>query len=151
MANNMTSFSNYDSSLFPTLPESIKHAQSNPLLIENLSDWMLTLYDTEEVLIQEPSCTLKSMVHMFDDVLETINVPTTEYYRPELTAKRLYDSYDFWYILLLVNNIYSNVKYNQPTIKYIPAKELVRLGKFAQRAKNVVRTVVDNDLTGYEL
>lgn len=151
MSNNKTSFLNYDSSNFPTHPESIKHAATNPLLIENLSDWMLTTYDTEEVLIQEPSCTLKSMIHMFDDVLTTIDVPTTEFYRPELTAKRLYDSYDLWYILLLVNNIYTPEKYNRPTIKYIPSKELIRLGKFAQRAKSVTRTVIDNDLTGYVL
>ena len=148
---NTISFSNYDSSLFPTFPESIKHSMSNPLLIENLSDWMIDIYDGEEVMIQEPSCTLKSMIGMFDDVLETIAVPNSEFYRPEITAKRLYDSADFWYILLLVNNIYSPHKYNKSSIKYIPAKELIRLSKFSQRTKNIVRTITDNDLTGYNL
>lgn len=143
------SFAKYDSSAFPTIVESIAHASTNPMLIENLSDWMLMDFDGQSVIVQEPSCTFKSMLHMFEDVLQTTPLPTTDYYRPEITAKRIYDNADMWIFILLVNNIFTASKYNIPTIKYIPPTEMVRIEKFIQRPTGAIRTVADNDLTDF--
>lgn len=132
-------FEFYDSTKFPTFPESIAHARRNPLLIENLSDWRETTFDNDQVLVQESTCLFKDVLHFFDEVLEEAELPEAEYYRPEITAKRLYGSADLWFTILLVNDIQTVTKYNKSTIRYIPGRELKRLEKFARRAGQVVR------------
>ena len=133
------SFKKYDSSNFASFPESIAHSRKNPLLIENLSDYRSITMDDRMVKVQETNCLFKDLIHFFDNDLETTALPTSEHYRPEITAKRLYDSADLWYVILLVNNIYSVTKYNSDTISYIPATKLVKLEKFVEKAKRVVR------------
>lgn len=141
-----TDFSLYDSCKFPTFPQTIKHARTNPLLIENLSDWRVVNFEDQTRRIQEPTCLLKDQMHMFDDVLLETEIPEMEFYRPEITAKRLYNCEDLWYIILLVNSIFSVNKYNKKVIKYIPANQLVRIEKFVQKAKRDNRPLnIDND------
>ena len=139
------SFRNYESSQFPTFPESIAHAVTNPLLIENLSDWRLIEMDDVIVKVQEGNCLFKDMLHFFDDVLEEEDLPTGEHHRPEITAKRLYDCADLWYILLLVNRIPTVTKYNVDKIKYIPPTQLTRIQKFTDLARQTVRSLVEDD------
>ena len=134
------SFKEYDSTNFPTYPQCIAHARLNPLLIENLSDWREIVFEGKTMLVQEATCLLKDSIHYFDEVLEEAELPANEYYRPEITAKRLYDNADLWYIILLVNGIYSINNYDVDTIKYIPSRELVRIAKFTERSLRIVRT-----------
>lgn len=133
------SFKKYDSSAFASFPESIIHSRKNPLLIENLSDYRSITMDDRTVKMQETNCLFKDMIHFFDNDLETTELPTSEHYRPEITAKRLYDCADLWYVLLLVNNIYSVTKYDSDTILYIPATKLAKLEKFVEKAKRTIR------------
>lgn len=141
-----TSFKNYDSTQFPTFPESIAHARTNPLLIENLSDWRMVDIDNVLTKIQEPTCLLKDMLHFFDDVLEEEELPVEEYYRPEITAMRIYDCADMWYIILLLNNIFSVSKYNTATIRYIPPTQLTRIQKFTDLSNRTVRALSEDDM-----
>ena len=151
MAADVISFSKYDSTTFATFPESIAHAETNPLLISSLSDWLQDTMDGAPILIQEPSCTFKELIHFFDDVAVTITLPVSEYYNPMLTAKRLYDNADLWYILLLLNNIFNLESYNKPRIRYIPPNELARISKFVSKANSRIRVISDNDLSTYFL
>ena len=135
------SFKAYDSTAFPTFPQCIAHARYNPLLIENLSDWREVSFEGKTMLVQEGNCLLKDSIGYFDDVLEEQILPVEEYYRPELTAKRLYDNADLWYMLLLVNAIYSSNRYDVKAIKYVPSRELVRISKFTERPVGNIRMV----------
>lgn len=133
------SFGKYDSSAFPTFPQSIGHSKINPLLIENLSDSLQVIMDSRNVSVQEPSCLFKDFIVYFEDDYFEEELPKEEHYRPELTALRLYDCADLWYVILLANDIYSVNQYNVKTIKYIPPSLLTKLEKFVQKAKRVSR------------
>ena len=138
------SFKKYDSAEFASFPESIVHSKKNPLLIENLSDHRSVVMDNRIVKVQETTCLFKDLIHFFDNDVEEMVLPIEEYYRPEMTAKRLYDSYDLWYVLLILNNIYTVNRYNQKVIKYIPALKLAKIEKFTGRAKRVIRQYDEN-------
>lgn len=131
------SFENYDSSIFPTFPESIAHSRSNPFLIENLSNNLSMQFDNDTVLMQEPSCLFKDLINFFEEDYIEIDLPVQEHYRPEITAKRLYGSSDFWYIILLVNNIFSVNDYNMTKVRYIPNARLTKMQTFIKYSKGV--------------
>ena len=130
-------YSNYDSSDFATFPESIAHARRNPMLIENLSNKISLSSENDTFLIQEPSCLFKDMINFFEKDYLELELPKEEHYRPEITAKRLYGSADFWYILLLVNNLFTIHDYNLPKIKYIPPQRLTKIQTFIKYSKNL--------------
>ena len=142
-----TSFANYDSSDFATIPESVAHAKDNPLQLFNLSDKLIYEFNGKEVIIQDSNCALKQMMFFFEDLIKVTPIPESDYYRPEITAKRLYGSADMWFILLLVNNMTTVMEFNKKNIKYIPSNDLVHLETFVRMAKNNYRTVVENDLS----
>ncbi|BDH16376.1 MAG: hypothetical protein [Bacteriophage sp.] len=133
------SFKKYDSSAFPTFPQSIEHASMNPLLLENLSDYREVVMDNRVIKVQEPSCLFKDFINYFEDSISEQKLPSDEYYRPDLTALRLYDCADLWYVIMLVNNIYTIHKYNMKTVKYITGDQLTKLEKFVSKAKRIVR------------
>ena len=133
------SFREYDSTIFPTFPQCIAHATRNPLLIENLSDWREVSFEGKTMLVQEGNCLLKDSIDYFSDVLEEEDLPASEHYRPELTAKRLYDNADLWYMILLINAIYSSTRYDVARIKFVPSRELIRIAKFTERSVGNVR------------
>lgn len=142
---NELSFSKYDSSNFAAFPDSIKHSKTNPLLIENLSDHRSIIMDNRLVKVQETNCLFKDMIHFFDPDLISADLPREEHYRPEITARRLYGSTDLWYVLLLVNNVYSITQYNMDTFKYIPALKLTKIEKFVARAEGNIRPYDERD------
>jgi len=142
-----TSFANYDSSDFATIPESVAHAKNNPLQLFNLSDKLIYEFNGKEVIIQDSNCALKQMMFFFEDLIKVTPIPESDYYRPEITAKRLYGSADMWFMLLLVNNMTTVMEFNKKNIKYIPSNDLVHLETFVRMAKNNYRTVVENDLS----
>ena len=146
-----TDYSNYDSSDYATLPESVAHSKDNPLLINNLSDTLIYAFNGMEVLIQEPKCALKELLFFFEDLTITTTIPDSELYRPELTARRIYKSADLWYTLLLINNMSTVMEYNRPTIKYIPPDKLSHIETFVRMHKGVTRVVVENDLSDYDI
>lgn len=145
------SFAKFDSTAFPTFVESIQHAKVNPLLIENLSDWLVTSLDNEEFIVQEPTCTFKSMLYLFEDVMEEMTLPTYERYLPEATALRIYDNADLWYIIMLCNNVFHVNDYDMEKIKYIPPMQLTRIEKFTTKRNGVYRQMEDHDITDYFL
>lgn len=109
----MSNFSDYDSSDAATLTESIYHSLHNPMLITSLSDYLMTEFNGIPYLVQEPSCSFRDLVEMyFSEKMIEIKIPESEYYRPEITAKRVYGNADLWYVILPINNIFSITEYN---------------------------------------
>jgi hypothetical protein len=145
------SYEGFDSSKFATFPESIADSKVNPLLLVNLSDKLVVNLDSEEVILQDPTCTFKDMLHFFKPYYASVPVLPTEKYRPEMTAKRLYGSADLWEILLLVNNISTVMEYDKETINYIPNDKLTKITKFVQLHKGLYRTVQEDDLATKDL
>lgn len=144
----MSDFSDYDSSDAPTLTESIYHSLNNPMLITSLSDYLMTEFNGIPYLVQEPSCAFRDLVEMyFSDKMVMTTIPESEFYRPEITAKRLYRNADLWYTILPINNIFSVTEYNKPRIKTIPPSELEKIVKFIYMSKNTIRTVNDADIS----
>ncbi|WP_368880407.1 hypothetical protein [Proteus mirabilis] len=139
-------FSNYDSSSFATFPESIDHAMTNELLMSNLSDKLIYRRNgNEEVVFQDPNCAFKELIHFFDPYLKETDILDHELYRPEMTAKRLYNNADFWELILIVNNIPSVTFYNQKKIKYIPGNVLTKISFFRNMHKNNLRVVEQDE------
>lgn len=140
------SFAKFDSAKFPSLVESLQHSITNPLLLQNLSDWLITSFDGEAVKVQEPDANIKRMIRFFEPTMEMTEIPEEEYYLPERTAMRLYDNADLWYIILLANNIFRRLDYNKPMMKTIPAVQLQRIATFTKMENNRVRTFKENDI-----
>lgn len=141
-------YNNYDSSNFATLTESMNHSKSNPLLINNLSDGMIMDFDGVPYYIQEPSCTFKdNLLYIFGNDVEEIEIPVDHFYRPELTALEIYNNADFWYIILLLNNMFSVTQYNRHRIKIIPNHKLDAIARFVYMAKHEIRFIEENDIS----
>lgn len=147
MVNDNVSFASFDSSDFATIPESIAHAKSNPILLNNLSDALVIDFEGEMTRVQEPSCTFKELRSFFEGHLKDIEVPESEFYNPSMSAKRIYRSQDLWFTLLIFNNMYSVMDYNKKIIKYLPPNKLTMIAKFIQLSNQNVRVVQDNDIT----
>lgn len=144
----ITSYSSYDSNRFPTLTQSLEHALNNPLSIEKLSDKIMMDFEGLPVLVQEPTCPFKDFIKFYyEKDFEEIDLPEKEWYRPEMTAKRLYDNSDMWYVLLLINNCYSTTKWKSKKIKYVRSDKLESIAKFIQLAEDRVIPFVNKDIT----
>ena len=133
------SFASYDSAEFPTIEESIANSKTNPFLLNNFSDKLVALVEGQNTIVYEPYNVLQSFVWMLDDFLVTYPMPPDEYYMPEKTAKRLYDSHDFWYICMLINNVSNAKDYRFETYKVLPAENLYHIETFLDRAKGELR------------
>jgi hypothetical protein len=123
-------FEKYDSSEFPTLEESIASAASNPFICNNFSRKVQLTYQGTVYTISEPLSVLKQFLDDLSDYFETQNLPESEYYQPEASALRIYGSRDFWFLIMLQNNVFSVTEYKIPTITFISADQLFRIEKF---------------------
>ena len=132
------SFLKYDSARFATLEASIAHAADNPFLLDRFSDKYAATIDGIRFLVNEPSNILSSFIWMLEPFVTTAVLPADERFMPEKTAKRLYDSHDFWYIPMLINNCPSVTEYEYREIKVLSSSELYRVEAFLRRVKNQV-------------
>jgi hypothetical protein len=133
------SFAQYDSADFPTIEQSIAHAETNPFLFNNYSDKLVALLEGENVVVHEPYNVLQSFIWMLEPFLVEYDMPEDEYYMPEKTAKKLYDSHDFWYVCMLVNNCVSCMDYKFKKYKVLPATELYHIETFLEKARGSLR------------
>ena len=138
-------YSKYDSSAQSTLHQSILHAKTNPLLVNNLSDAIMLEIDSVPYLVQDPESRVKRFIHFFSQHLEDITIENNEMYRPELTALRLYNCADLWYMLLYVNDMFSVSQYNKLTIKAPKSDSITMLSKFMAMVKEEEVRVVNDE------
>lgn len=138
-------FKNYDSSAFPTLHQSILHSKTNPFLVENLSTKISLVIEKELFLVQDPNSPLKEFISYFENDIYEEELPESEYYRPEMTALRVYGSADLWYLILIVNNLFSVTQYRRKTIKLVNTNGVARLTKFMAMADGSARNVNEDE------
>lgn len=139
------SFSKFDSAAFPLMEQSIEHARDNPFLLDRFCDKFSTTRDGQGVLVSEPSSILSSLIWMLDPYLSVETFPADEIYMPEKTSKRLYNSHDFWYVCMMVNDCPSVTEYDFRTLRYLPAKELNRIEVFLRNVKGQVNVYLDEE------
>jgi len=139
------SFSNYDSADKPTIEASITHAESNPFLLSRFQDVMIYRRGDVNVEIREPRNVLTQFMWMLEPFLTTEYMPDSEMYMPERTAKRLYDSHDFWYVCMMVNGCASVTEYNMGKMLVLPVDQLYRLEAILFRAKNTQTAISEGD------
>lgn len=133
------SFVQYDSAVFPTIEQSIEHSKLNPFIFNNFSNRLLTLRDGQNTVVYEPYNVMRSLSWMLEPFLVEYDMPVAEHYMPELTAKNTYDSHDFWYVCMIVNNCRSVKEYQFKRYKILPATELYRIETFLDRVKGSLR------------
>lgn len=133
-----TSFIQFDSADMATLEESITHSKENPFLMDKFSDKLRTTIDGEGCLVNEPANILSSLVWMLEPFLVEEPLPDNEKYMPERTSKRLYNSHDFWFVLMLINGVAACSEYNLTTIKLLQAKDLHKIEIFLAKVKGQV-------------
>ena len=127
------SFKLYDSGNFPTLQESIDHSKLNPLLFNKFASSFSVNFKYKNIEIEsfKNSLTDFSSFLKNEAVEGTFNVSET--FKPELTAKRLYDSSDLYYVCLVVNGCLSRADYSfneKSTYFYVPSTKIQIISKF---------------------
>ena len=138
----MTSLIKYDSANFPYINESIDHYKDNPFIVDNFTNKLVININSEyTALISEPDSIIKDLLEVFDDYILTKVLPIDEYYKPEQTSKRLYDSHDLWYILLLLNDCMSVKDFNMNTYKYIDPDQIGQISKFLNFNVNTTKVI----------
>jgi hypothetical protein len=138
------SFSQFDSADFPTIGESVAHSKENPFVLDSFSDKYITTVDNQTALINEPSNVLSSLIWMLEPYLVSQTMPDDERYMPERTAKRLYNSHDFWYVCMLINGCPAASEYSYKSMKVLPAAELYRIETFLRTVKGQVSVYTED-------
>ena len=131
----MPIFQEYNSSLFPTIEESVLHSKTNPFVVSNFST-DIVFNDTGNI-IPSPITNINQLIRNLDNLLIDYNVSEEELYRPETTSIKLYGSPDFWYLILLINNIGSVLDYTKSIIKVLPEKDLFRVEQLFKVIKEI--------------
>lgn len=131
----MPIFQEYNSSLFPTIEESVLHSKTNPFVVSNFST-DIVFNDTGNI-IPSPITNINQLIRNLDNLLVDYNVSEEELYRPETTSIKLYGSPDFWYLILLINNIGSVLDYTKSIIKVLPEKDLFRVEQLFKVIKEI--------------
>lgn len=135
----MAIFTEYDSSNFATIGESITHSKQNPFTVDKFGTTILFGNGNK---LTSPNSNIKSLLNNLDGLYINRNLTEAEYYRPETTAKLIYGSVDFWFLIMLINNFGTILDYIQPTIKVLPENELYRIEKLFSVTNTI--TLVNN-------
>jgi hypothetical protein len=128
-------FQEYNSSLFPTIEDSILHSKTNPFIVSNFSTDII--FSDSGNVIPSPITNINQLIKNLNDLLVNYNVSEEEFYRPETTSIKLYGSPDFWYLILLLNNIGTVLDYTKNTIKVLPEKDLFKIEQLFKVVKQI--------------
>ena len=140
------SFVQYDSATPATIEESIEHAKTNPFNVSNFARKISVTHQGVAYTVVEPLSVIKQFLDGLEEYIVTESLPSDEHYMPEDTALRLYGSRDFWFLIMLLNNVFSCTEYRLPEIRYIPAEQLFRIEKFLVRDGSAPRAVSTGDV-----
>ena len=75
-------------------------------------------------------------------------------YRPKFLSAELYDTVDFWYILLIINNMYSCMDFNRKKIKVLTYEGVTFVKNILMKEEKDIaenKVQVQNDINEYEL
>ena len=131
----MPIFKEYDSSNFATIEESIKHSKTNPFNVNKFST-DITFSDTGNS-VPSPITNIKQLLDTINDLYIEHSLTEDELYRPESTSLKLYGSPDFWFVIMIINNIGSVLDYTKRTIKVIPENKLFKIEQLFSVVNNI--------------
>lgn len=77
-------------------------------------------------------------VIVYNSELPTYNVPKNMFYRPEYVSYALYDTTDFWYLLLFLNNMKSPDEFTKKKIKVFPVALIETLNRIYNAEKSMI-------------
>lgn len=144
------SFSAYDSADFATIEESVAHSKNNSFIISNMSNKLVSVRGNELVTMIEPNSPLVNFLFMLDEFVIITEFVENEIFMPERTSKRLYNSHDFWYVCMLLNNCFTVKDYSFGTnFRILPANDLYRIDKFIKLTNRTTRMINDSDESLY--
>ena len=141
-----TQYSNYDSGDFPLIPDSLNHAKNNVFVLDKYSNKLVFNEADRQVVVVEPTCVIYDFLALFGDNIFEENLPKSEWYMPEASAKRIYGTHDFWYIIMYCTAIQCTIDYTVDKIRYIDPAQVYRVEKFLGKGTNNYRTVAPSDI-----
>jgi hypothetical protein len=97
------SLTNYDSSKFPTIRESIRHSKNNKLVLSNISPTI----SIDDGFLGKGSPIFKKYDEYLKGFLTEIELTPNFRYSPRHVSKAYYGTPDLWYLVLWANNMTS--------------------------------------------
>jgi len=124
---NLSSFDSSNSQI--TLNNSIEHAKSNRLLLENIS--YKINFNNEMIMYNE------NILYQYKNYLKQFTLltscPEEFYYKPELVSYKLYGTTDLWYLVLWMAEIPSALEFNQPVIRIFNPDKIAKINKIINK------------------
>ena len=143
----------YDSSENPDTDKSYEHSKTNPFLFNKFASQFNVTFNYKNVKVES----FRNSLVEFQSFLLNESIEGTffvsETFKPDVTAKRLYNSADLYYVCLLVNNCINRSEYTFPSGKYrfVPIDKVIIISKFLSlsnaNASNVRLINLEDDLT----
>jgi hypothetical protein len=138
-------YTNYDSARFAYIDESIADSKNNVLTLDKYTSNIEYHIDNFKFIMSEPVSIIKEIIPvLFEGSYKVQNLPLKEWYRPESTAKRLYDTHDLWYLIMLVNKCSSYLDYKYETINYIDPEQAYKITKLLNTNKMKIKKSIKN-------
>ena len=119
MVLNETSVSSINSSNFASIPETIKSAKANKIVLTKLSNYYLF---ENQITLGFPL--LRKYENILKSNLLEYKLDAKFFMRPEHLSYELYGTADLWYLLLFVNNIARVEDFNKEII-YVPTEDVI--------------------------
>jgi hypothetical protein len=108
-------YSQYNSSKDAELKKCIDSSKNNPITIANLSE----LYIYDGVAVYAPSSVVEDYMDYIKENLIEMDLPEELQFRPEALSESLYGTPDLFYLLMLINGIYSVTDFNMKKVKVL--------------------------------
>lgn len=116
--NSFKDYSNVYSASFARLDQSIAHAKSNRLVLDNVSNWYLF---ENEVAMGMPF--LQKYKNSIINLTMPLRINKNYYRKPEMVSFLLYGTTDLWYLLLFINKMTNVDEFTQDVIRVLdPSK-----------------------------
>lgn len=111
------SMNGFDSSKFMSIKDSIDFNKENKFSLTNVSH----VYNIKNEVLIYQSHIFEDYQNIIDGYIITYGVYKSEFNKPEYTSKRLYDTPDFWWLLLWLNKMSSIFDFKKETISVLSA------------------------------
>lgn len=113
-----------------SITDSIEHAKTNKLLLDNISRYYK--YNNMELNI--------SLINKYSNIINSytieVKIKKDLYYRPEYISLLEYGTTDLWYLILFVNNMTKPDELNKETIKIFNPAYLDIINNIIEKEKN---------------
>lgn len=140
-------YEKYDSAAFGTITESIVHSKTNPMIASKFAGELVITLGVDYFRIREPSSPLRDLFTLLEGEFVDTFIPNYEFYKPEHTSKRLYNTHELWNLILVINGMPNNLEYTQNNIKTLPVDKLYLIQRFLEMSKEPAPRVFTQENT----